>query len=183
MHLTMCLLYVGKRVGASLSPSLEGDRNIWIRELDASVSFDGDFFVHRFSACGEGRDEDSEDCPECGAVIALNAAAPPSAPLPPMPGTGALKPPAPPRAAGTSPKAPPKSPGAPGAPKVPDRPGRPAADEIRVPVVGGRIRMPKGMELSGETAAPEAPTGPGFEEAPDISNTGNYFTSGVYNNG
>ena len=52
-----------------------------------------------------------------------------------------------------------------------------------MPVVGGRIRMPKGMELAGETAAPEAPTGPGFEEAPDISNTGNYFTSGVYNNG
>ena len=126
---------------------------------------------------------ESEECPECGAVIALNAAAPPSIQLPPMPGLGSSKAPAPPKAPGAAPKAPPRSPGAPGAPKAPGRPAKPETNEIRVPIVGGRIRIPIGMELSSDAEAPEAPTGPGFEEAPDISNTGNYFTSGVYNNG
>ena len=141
-----------------------------------------DFAEIECPECGALIPMDSEDCPECGAVIALNAEAPPSAQLPPMPGLGAPKPPAPPKAPGAALKAPPKAPGVPGSPKAPVHPEQPTADEIRVPVVGGRIRMPIGMELSSDATAPEAPTGPGFEEAPDISNTGNYFTSGVYNN-
>lgn len=55
--------------------------------------------------------------------------------------------------------------------------------EVTVPVVGGQMRTVLGAEslLAGD--APEAPTGPGFEEAPDISNTGNYFIDAQYNNG
>lgn len=54
--------------------------------------------------------------------------------------------------------------------------------EIQIPQVGGQMRAVRGVEelLTGD--APEVPTGPGFEEAPDISNTGNYFVDAKYNN-
>ncbi|MGI6221826.1 MAG: hypothetical protein ACOYIP_08205 [Coriobacteriales bacterium] len=148
-----------------------------------------DFAEIECPECGAMIPMDSEECPECGVAIALNASAPPAIQMPPavMPGSpGARpKPPGAPKAAGRPPMPPgaPKAPARPEAARSSERETVAAPDEIRVPVVGGRIRMPLGMELLGDASAPEVPTGPGFEEAPDISNTGNYFTSGVYNNG
>lgn len=54
--------------------------------------------------------------------------------------------------------------------------------QLRVPRVGGTMRAPIGGISDELAGAPETPTGPGFEEAPDISNTGNYFTTGNYDN-
>lgn len=133
------------------------------------------------ASCGAEMPLEAKTCPVCGAVQAANAsAAPPPAPpgmgspaAPDAPGTTAAAPGAPaaqPNAAASEPQAPWAAPGA-----LPDTP--------RAPQVGGRIRTPRGLVAVASGAAPEAPTGPGFEEAPDISNTGNYFTTGNYNNG
>lgn len=141
------------------------------------------------ASCGAEMPLDAKTCPVCGAVQAANAAA---APPPAPPGMGT-----------------PSAPGAPGTPGAPTAPSAPNAtassptgaqaapaearaiwaapgalpDSPRAPQVGGRIRTPRGLVATASGAAPEAPTGPGFEEAPDISNTGNYFTTGNYNNG
>lgn len=132
------------------------------------------------ASCGAEMPLEAKTCPVCGAVQAANAsAAPPPAP----PGMGS---PAAPGASGTTAAAS----GAPAAPNV--AASEPQAiwaapgalpDTPRAPQIGGRIRTPRGLVAIASGTAPEAPTGPGFEEAPDISNTGNYFTTGNYNNG
>lgn len=121
------------------------------------------------ASCGASVPLDAKTCPSCGAVQAANAsAAPPPAP----PGIG-------------QPAAP--TPLAPAATTAPANalwaaPGT-LPNQPRVPQVGGRIRTPRGMVAATSSTAPTAPAGPGFEKAPDISNTGNYFTTGNYNNG
>lgn len=135
------------------------------------------------ASCGAEMPLDAKTCPVCGAVQAANAAAAPP-PAPPGMGTpsapGAPTAPSAPTATASSPTGAQAAPAearaiwaAPGA-----LPGSP-----RAPQVGGRIRTPRGLVATASGAAPEVPTGPGFEEAPDISNTGNYFTTGNYNNG
>lgn len=151
--------------------------------------------------CGFEMPMDIAKCPRCGTPNAANAvAAPPIMPSVP----GLSKPGAPKPGMPKIPGAPtaPKTPGAQTAPKAPGaaspsdaataidsriplalRDPGPDDGEIRIPVIGGVIRTPRGFAEMMAQNAPSVPTGPGFEEAPDISNTGNYFTTGNYNNG
>ena len=120
-------------------------------------------------------------CPKCGAPNAVSSAAPPSIPTipgPPKPAAPAAPGASAPVAAAAAPVA---AATAPAAVHVEET----AAEEkpLAVPQVGGRIRVPKGSSSEIASNAPEAPTGPGFTEAPDISNTGNYFIDAHYNNG
>lgn len=156
--------------------------------------------------CGSDMPMDAPKCPACGAANAVSSAAPPSIPTIP----GAPKAPGAPRPAAPGAPAAPAALGAPVAPGAPivaataaptaaaEQTGASAAAgqarggataivedtrPLAVPQVGGRIRTPKGDGVQVAQNAPEAPTGPGFTEAPDISNTGNYFIDAHYNNG
>ncbi len=130
------------------------------------------------ASCGADIPLTAKTCPNCGAVQAANAsAAPPPAPpgmeSPAMPAAPAAAAAAPTAAAGIAQAEAAAIWAAPGT--LPDTP--------RTPQVGGRIRTPRGLVTVASGTAPDVPTGPGFEKAPDISNTGNYFTTGNYNNG
>lgn len=133
-------------------------------------------------------------CPNCGATQADAAAAAPRIPTPPAPG-------AKPKAPGVPSAAQPKKASAPAAPTGAQHPATalskmPAAggSTVRATASGPIIISEVGAfpdvwvpdhvpQIGGQIPLPSMPEAPGFEEAPDISGTGNYFTSGTYNNG
>lgn len=122
--------------------------------------------------CGAKMPMGAPKCPSCGSANAIVDAAPPTVKAPAIP-TAPLTTTAPSPAIATQAE-PPRT--------VSDT--LPACcTPLRIPQVGGRIRVPKGASPDVATSAPETPTGPGFEKAPDISNTGNYFVNSHYSNG